>query len=327
MDSRQGIRPSNAGAVGETMHRSDWETLEGYLPAEGRRLWNQSFYFNAYDPKNGIGCVIRAGFMEGSRSANSWMVFFMDGKPLFARYNANLSCPANRLAGGVSVGGMTLESLEPLKVARIRFQTAEFAFDLTWRAMHPLMDAIGFGQDDKDNFAAAHAHAHLEGSCFVTGTVTLRGGDRHTFEGTGGRDIAAGIRDWGSMEHYRVAWPIFTDETAAIGIHGVAGGRHSYMSMWHDGTDWTPIVETEDLVTFDTDEFTVRETHWRLRDAHGREVSYSGIPLFRCFLPADGYTLVEHIAKFTRSDGVEGYGLVECGMRLPWHRDMALGLG
>lgn len=294
--------------------------LEGYIPAEGRPLWNQSFYFNAFDPNSRIGCIIRVGFLEGKGSANSWMVFFVDGTPLFQRFNNDLPCPAGRLAEGVSIAGMTLTSVAPLEAARIRFEASDFAFDLTWRAMHPLIDAVAFGATggDTGSFATSLAHAHLEGSCFVSGTITMPGGDTIRFDGTGGRDIAVGERDWSRMEHYRVAWPIFPDGTAIIGIHGIAGGRDSFMSMVNDGQSWTRMTETRDSFRFAEDAMTVLSTQWEMADERGRRWSVAAVPLFRCFLPADNYVLAEHIAEFTRADGLVGYGLVECGFRLPW---------
>jgi hypothetical protein len=301
---------------------ADAEKLEGYLPAEGRPLWNQSYYFNAYDPNTGVGCFVRAGFLEGAGSANTWLVFFRDGKPLFQRFNADLACPRERLSGSVTLGGMTLTSVESLITARITFATRDFSFDLTWRAMHPLVDAIAFGAGARagatDSFATSLAHAHLEGSCFVSGQVTMRGGERLAFEGSGGRDIAAGMRDWSGMKHYRVAWPIFPDGTAIIGIHGFADARESFMSMVHDGERWTRMAETRDLFEFAADEMTVTGTRWDLVDEAGRPWRLTARPLFRCFLPADAYVLAEHIAEFTRGDGLVGYGLVECGFRLPW---------
>lgn len=301
---------------------ADIEQLEGYLPAKGRPLWNQSYYFNAYDPETRIGCVVRVGITEGVDSANSWLVVFMDGKPVFQRFNAALPCPRERLTDGVTVAGMTLTSLEPLNAARVSFEARDFSFDLTWRAMHPLIDAVAFGARgvDTGSFATSLAHAHLEGSCFVTGKVTMRG-RTVAFNGTGGRDIAAGEREWDRMNHYRVAWPIFADGTAIIGIHGVASGRDSYMSMVHDGSGWTRMAETHDRFTFAADEMTVLDTEWSFTDVAGRAWSYTAKPLFRTFIPADTYVLAEHIAEFTRSDGAKGYGLVECGFRLPWPAD------
>jgi len=295
------------------------EKLEGYLPAEGRTKWNQSFYFNAFDPQTRMGLIARLGFLEGAGSANSWMVAFRDGSPLFQRFNSDLPCPPERLREGVTLGGMHLRSIEPLQSARLSFDSPEFAFDLTWEAIHPLMDAIAFGSagGDTGSFATSLAHAHLEGSCRVTGEMVVRG-ERFAFDGIGGRDIAAGEREWGRMEHYRVAWPIFTDGTAVIGIHGIAGGRDSYMSMVHDGTGWTRMASTEDRFEFAEDAMTVRVTQWNMVDEAGRNWSYQARPIFRTFLPADNYVLAEHIAQFTRSDGVIGYGLVECGYRLPW---------
>lgn len=292
--------------------------LERRIAAEGQRLWNQSYYFNAYDPDSRIGCVIRAGFMEGQGKANSWMVFFIDGKLLFQRFNSDLPCPDERLAEGVRLGDMELSSLDTLRAARITCDTGDFAFDLSWHELHPFVDAVSLGKSDTASFADTFAHAHLEGTSRVSGSVTLPGGEVCSFSGTGARDIAAGIRDWGKMEHYRVAWPIFEDGTSIVGVHGFAGGHGSFMSMANlDGT-WQRIDDNEESYDFADDSMTVRELRWTMHTGAGQRIAFTGTPLFRAFLPADSYVLAEHIARFVREDGVVGYGLVECGFRLPW---------
>jgi hypothetical protein len=298
----------------------DHAPLERRLAADGRRQWNQSYYFNAYDPESRIGCIIRAGFMEGLGKANSWTVFFIDGKLMFHRFNADLPCPDERLADGVRLGDMELLSLDPLKAARIALDTGDFAFDLTWRELHPLVDAVSLDRSDTASFIDTFAHAHLEGTSRVSGSVTLPGGERRAFSGTGARDIAAGIRDWGRMEHYRVAWPIFEDGTSIVAVHGFSGGHSSFMSMANFGDGWKRIADNTEDYDFADDGMTVKETRWSVTSADGQNIAFTGTPLFRCFLPADSYVLAEHIARFVRDDGVIGYGLVECGFKLPWNR-------
>ena len=44
----------------------------------------------------------------------------------------------------------------------------------------------------------------------MKGYVTIRG-DRIALASNGFRDIAAGVRNWDVLRHYRLAWPVFDD--------------------------------------------------------------------------------------------------------------------
>ncbi|MGE4431552.1 MAG: hypothetical protein AB7E05_12500 [Sphingobium sp.] len=296
-----------------------YRRFEGLVPSDGHPLWNQSYYFNAYDPVTRTGCFLRLGFMEEQACCNSWLVVFRDGKPLFQRSNAALPYTPLRPLDGVELDGLRVEVEEPLQKARVRFASRELDFDLLWEGLQPLQDSIALSADEDGAFAEDIAHAHLEGTCRVTGTVRQRDGAILPFEGKGGRDIAAGPRDWGALAHYRIAFPIFDDGMTLIGIHGIAdGGRHAYMRMLHDGTAWHKIARLDDELLFDADDMTVRTTRWTAELADGRNWTVEGRTLFRAFIPHDGFMLAEHMAEFTRDDGATGYGLIECGYRFPW---------
>ncbi|SCW78158.1 hypothetical protein SAMN02927924_02865 [Sphingobium faniae] len=257
--------------------------------------------------------------MEGQGSCNSWIVLFQNGKPLFQRCNAALPYTAARPLDGIELDGLRMEVEEPLRKARIRFTSRELDLDLLWEGLQPLQDSIALSADEDGAFSEDIAHAHLEGTCRVTGQVRLRDGTIVLFDGKGGRDIAAGPRDWGALAHYRIVFPIFDDGLTLIGIHGIAdGGRHAYMKMLHDGARWNRIARLEDELTFEPDDMTVRATRWSAELEDGRRWSVEGRTLFRAFIPHDGFMLAEHMAEFTRDDGAKGYGLIECGYRFPW---------
>ena len=105
---------------------------EDYWPANDHPRWNQSVYFNFYDPAQRIGCFIRVGILENLGETNSWFVFFKDGKPLFNRTNMNLPYTSTRLGlgDGLEVAGMRLRSVEPLSKAHVTFDERDFKVDL-----------------------------------------------------------------------------------------------------------------------------------------------------------------------------------------------------
>src|SRR3546814_108306 len=97
---------------------------EGYCPANEHPDWNQSFYFNFYDPAAQTGGFIRVGILENRKEANLWFIFFRDGRPLFTRLNMNLPYTRERLTGGLTIADVTLRSIDPLRKAEVLFDTA-----------------------------------------------------------------------------------------------------------------------------------------------------------------------------------------------------------
>src|SRR3546814_11350262 len=69
------------------------------------------------------------------------------------------------------------------------------------------IELTGGGGDD--GFAKEMSHYHPEGTCRVTGSITLRDGERIPIDAKGFRDLSVGPRNWDYMRHYRLAWHIF----------------------------------------------------------------------------------------------------------------------
>ncbi len=295
------------------------DVFEGRVAGKGQPLWNQSFYFNAYDPQTRAGVLIRIGLLEHSDQANSWLIAFKDGLPLFTRTNLQLPYVAERPAGGMHIAGMHVEVLEPLRKARIRFEEKDFSFDLTWTALHDVADSLAMSKGDNSAFAEEIADIHLEGPCWVAGHMVARG-ERTELKCHGFRDIAAGVRNWEGLLHYRLAWPIFDNGMTFCGIRGVGtSGASAYMRMFHDGEKWLRVTAMTDDNTYDgEDPFAIREMNWRFTDEHGAERAFTAKPLFRWLFPQDGFVVCEQIMEYRLADGTLGYGLAEGGFRLPW---------
>ena len=293
---------------------------EGYCPASDHQRWNQSVYFNFYDPTNKIGCFIRIGLLENLGEANNWFVFFKDGKPLFTRMNMNLPYTDQRIDTGLSVAGCTIKALEPMKRVQITYDKPDFKVDLIWDAILPLVDAIHLSDAGADDgFFKELMHVHLEGVCRVTGKITLADGEIIEIDGKGFRDVAVGPRNWDFMSHYRLTWPIFDDGVAIVATHGISvKNEDAYVKMIGKGGKWSGVKSIEDKNIYEDDGMTLKEMQWRVVDDDGQVYSYTGKRLFHWNFPLDTYICLEHMMEYTRDDGVKGYGLGECGFRFPW---------
>lgn len=300
------------------MAHPDHARFEGRVAGEGQPRWNQSWYYQAYDAATRTGVFIRLGLLETEQEANTWLIVFRDGQPLFTRTNQNLPYTPDRPDGGIDIAGMHINAEVPLQRTRIRADTADFQLDLSFEAMSPMEDCIAMTRDGDGSFAREIAQVHLEGTCRVRGRIVHRG-QAQDFDGTGFRDVAAGVRNWDGLRHYRLAWPVFENGMAFSGIHGVStSGDTAWMRMMFDGEQWRRIHHIEDRLEFDDDGFAIKAAHWLFVDDRDQRWEMSVRPLFKWLFPLDTFVLREQLGEFRLADGTIGYGLFETGYRLPW---------
>ncbi len=296
----------------------DHARYEGFIAGNKEPRWNQSWYYQAYDPVTRTGAFIRIGLLENQHEANTWMIVFRDGRPLFTRTNLNLLGTSQRPADGITIAGMTITAEVPLKRTRIQFESADFSLNLVWNELAPMEDCIAMTQDAEGSFAREVAHIHLEGTSTVTGELVHRG-ESSAFAGTGFRDIAAGVRNWDGLKHYRLAWPVFDNGMAFAGVHGIStAGQSAWMRMMYDGQRWIRVKHVDDAMIFDDEGFAVTSAKWTFTDEQDRQWGMNGKPLFNWLFPFDTFVLREQLMEFRLDDGTMGYGLYETGYRLPW---------
>lgn len=293
---------------------------EGYCPANEHPDWNQSFYFNFYDPAAQTGGFVRVGILENRKEANLWFIFFRDGRPLFTRLNMNLPYTRERLTGGLTIADVTLRSIDPLRKAEVLFDNDQFKVALEWDAILPMTDSIELtGGGGDDGFAKEMSHYHPEGTCRVTGSITLRDGERIPIDAKGFRDLSVGPRNWDYMRHYRLAWPIFDNGLSIVAVHGFSTtGKDAWMRMVGKDGRWLAVTDVRERIEFEDDDITMRTGEWQVTDADGDTHEFTSRRIFRWTFPFDTFVVTEHMMEYRLADGTLGYGLGECGFRLPW---------
>ncbi len=298
---------------------SDTRNPEGYLPANDQQKWNQSYYFNFYDPKSKIGALLRIGILENLKEVNAWTVFFMDGTPIFTRVNMNLPYTADRIDKGMDVAGMRVTSIETLRKCRVQVSCLEFSADLIFEQTCPMSDAVAMSAGVSKTFSENLAAAHLEGPSHVTGTVTVREKGVIKIDCTGFRDVAYGNRNWDGLIHYRLCWPVFSNGITVAVIRAISKtGESSYIRHVYDGKQWLGVKKMEDKLEFNEDRMVVKSLKYKVWDVNDRLYEFTGVPIFSYNFPMDTFCVLEHEVEFRMSDGAIGYGLVECGYRGPW---------
>jgi hypothetical protein len=70
-------------------------------------LWNESFWFAFYDPREELGVTVRLGMYPNKREGNLYLFFVHRGEVVHSLIDMRAPLPAGR--GRLGIGGMTVE--------------------------------------------------------------------------------------------------------------------------------------------------------------------------------------------------------------------------
>lgn len=192
-------------------------------PGEAKN-YNESMYFNVFDPKTMAGGWFRIGNRPNENYAEvSVCLYLPDGRIAFAFARPAISGNSEMKAGGLSV-----EVVEPFKALKVRYEgkalllarphemadpkaayranpSVACTVTLDYEGVSPMYggetvnaDGSPLAIDPEKSFAKAHYEQH----CAAKGVVTV-GDERFEIDGFGLRDKSWGPRHWQAIEWYR----------------------------------------------------------------------------------------------------------------------------
>lgn len=298
--------------------------------------FNESMYFNVYDPDHRLGGFFRLGNRANEGTGEMTTCLYLpDGRVAFMFLR-----PPVTSNDAFDAGGMRFDVIEPFAELRVRYtgpvvlldepldmadpRTAfttnprvEATVELTYRGRSAMVG--GEPDQPQERPGEEFARGHYEQLVEATGTVTVDG-TSWAVSGHGLRDHSWGPRYWQAPWYYRWLTANFGADFGFMGSRiarrdgaGIRGGF-----VWEDGalhlcdgfvisTDWSG-----DDLYHRTLEATLSagERTWHVR---GRVMNL--IPLRNRRRDPDGNPLVtrisEGLTEWTLADGRVGYGLSE----------------
>lgn len=311
------------------------EPADEYLHELGpEATFNESMYFNVYDPAAELGGFFRVGNRANEGHAEMTVCLYLpDGRVAFMYQRPTIDSNDVFDAGGlrfevhepferltVSYEGRTVVLDDPLAMADPRAAFTEnphvdCTVDLTYTRVS---DPIGGESDQPEKAGEEFAKGHYEQLVAATGSVRVDG-TTWAVEGFGLRDHSWGPRTWQAPFYYRWLTANFGDDFGFMGSRIArrdSGGVRAGF-VWEDGrmipcdgfeisTEW----EGDDRYHHDI-EATLRAT----TDAGPREWAVRGrvlslIPL-RNRREGRVTRISEGLTEWTLDDGRVGYGLSE----------------
>jgi hypothetical protein len=317
------------------------EPSDEYMHAlEDAQNFNESMYFNVYDPAERVGGFFRLGNRANEGYAEmTACIYLPDGSVGFMYKRPEIrSNDAFDAAGmrfevvtpfeelNVSYDGKVCVLTDPLQMAdpgeAFRNNPIESCkVELTYRGLSPMMGGERVNDDGspvEEDAATAFARGHYEQHIGGRGSISV--GDREwAIDGYGLRDHSWGPRFWQSPWWYRWLTMNFDDDFGLmVNTAGTReGGRIGTGVVFADGK-YEVIVEATVDNDWTGDDLYHQNIRARVRTAtRGYEISgnvLSLIPLRNRRRTPDGDTLVTRISEGMtewKCDGRTGYGLSE----------------
>jgi hypothetical protein len=192
--------------------------------------FNESVYFNFFDPKQNRGGFVRIGNRANEGYAEvTVIVWNPDGSAMF-----NYEKPSISHNNGWNAGGLEIEILVPAEKVRTTYSgealfladphemsdpgkafksnpRKSLKIDLIHDAVGPLYGHVG-EPGDGNEFARSHTEQHMR----VAGSIQLGDDSPLTFSGWGLRDHSWGPRYWQAAKSYRWITGNFGDDLGMI---------------------------------------------------------------------------------------------------------------
>jgi len=285
---------------------------ENLHAAGPERHWQESYYFNWFDPTRGYFGLTRIGFRPSEGQVDAIVVAILDGHPQYIYPGVNLDQRGQwselSVREGLRAGRLVYEMEEPLERWRLR-REGRNATDLTWDAFTAPHDYRADGRAMPDNLAASH----FEQTGRIHGWTEFRG-YRLEVDGTGQRDKSWGVRDWARVEGWNWISAQFGQEVSFNAWEGsLAGRRHVGGYVFRDGQNHA-IEELEVELTWGPKSHVPRASRLRILDSSGTESRVTGQAIGQCGLVKRGHFVQETPSTFWLHWGGNarhGVGVVE----------------
>ena len=288
--------------------------------------FNESVYFNFFDPSQNRGGFVRIGNRANEGYAEMTVIVWNpDGSALF-----NYDKPEITHNDAWHAGGLNIEIVEPAETVKTTYHgNAVYLTDprdmgnpgrafkdnphhtlrieLQHDAVGPMYGHVG-DPDDDNQFARAHTEQHMR----VSGKIQMGDEAAIDFNGWGLRDHSWGPRYWQATPSYRWITGNFGDDLGMIvrtNSKGEGGG------LFHEGQKLVRITQTKltteyapntNYHTALTAELTLEDG--RVRQLAGRVMGY--IPL-RNRRKGSHTHVGEGMTEYTLDGELVGYGLSE----------------
>ncbi|MBU7044190.1 MAG: hypothetical protein HXS47_11410 [Theionarchaea archaeon] len=276
--------------------------------------WNESYYFNFYDPHEDIGGFTRIGYKPNITEGTGYLFLFYRGDILVFHHHKAITAVPDL----ISMGG-----LEFIPEWKIRFSGSmqkmkstshtpvDVTVDLTYAPLSAEFSYVDCVTSEELQRGRVVCEDHYEQIGIMKGNITI---DSQVYQVTGfsERDHSWGERDWNAPRKWIYVTAHF-DRDFAINIATMdLGTTHIDVGfIFHHGEN-IPVDSICETTISDKGQQT--SFHYDIEDVQGNSYIIEGEVLNTVHIPYERQgrlsILHENLARFT-CEGKEGYGIAE----------------
>ncbi len=309
-------------------------------PLEEASNFNESMYFNYFDPHERLGGFLRLGNRANEGYAElTTCLYLPDGRVAFTYARPEISSN-----DAFDAGGMRFEVIEPFEALRVAYRGklcllerplemanprraftenpwTEAAIELEYRGLSPMLGGERTNDDGTpvtEDPAEAFARGHYEQHVGARGVVRV-GDEEWEVDGYGLRDHSWGPRFWQAPWWYRWLTGNFgEDQGFVVSIVTRRDGAQAVGGVWFEDGEYQPLERVTIDTSWRTDDCYHEHIHAVAATATAEHVIdgdvLSLIPLRNRRTSPEGEQLLTRISEGMtewRSDGRVGFGLSE----------------
>ena len=311
------------------------EPIDEYTHQAGTEpTFNESMYFNVFDPSAGVGGFFRVGNRVNEGMAEVTCCLYLGG----GRVGFSFGRPKISTNDAFDAGGMRFDVVTPFEELTVSYDGKVTLLDDPLEMADPkaaflsnprascsvslrytrVSDMFGGESDRPEKPGQEFAKAHYEQLVAATGTISVDGVGSWSISGFGLRDHSWGPRTWQAPFYYRWltgnAGPDFGFMASRVASPTGPGTRGGF--VWEDGQlHLCPSATISTVWTSDDEGSYHREVTFSLEGVDDR--SWSGKGEVLTLMPLRNRRderitrISEGMTRWTLSDGRVGYGLSE----------------
>ena len=266
--------------------------------------WRESYYFNVSDRRSGLTLLTTIGLLPNKKRSAGFVYLMRDwktlllkpvikrGRPEFDGRELNLKGLEYRVDGCDWI---------------LEFDSDRISFSIRFK---PLNRAYAYATEEADKAFERIGTQHYEQAGEFEGWIMVAGKKERFGPCFGHRDHSWGIRDWSSVDKYRLFCCTFSKDLAVNLWEGSMGGMEFLEGYVFDGERNSLVVRSKVKTEYGDNGLEPKSARIHIEDDEGRE------HLMKCKVvsctpfPPKQSLLYETISEMNLN-GVKGHGLLE----------------
>ncbi len=297
----------------------DLDHLDGQSGGGGvfdHPAWRESYYFNMTDTKSGITIITTIGMLPNKSRTAGFLLVMKNNETILLRPLIVFKRP---LHSDCSFRAKELEYTVKGVNWKICYESKNVKLNLVFKPVNKLF-AYANG-DTSDAVFEKIGTQHYEQSGTFSGRVFQNGEWTDVGPCFGHRDHSWGIRDWSSVDRYKLFCCTFSEKLAFNLWEGCMGGGDFLRGYVFDGRENNKIAASNVKTLYRSDGREPKGALVKLVDDKGKDCEIRCEVVSSHLFPPKSSILYETVARM-EMNGEVGYGLLEYLYHVPnpFHR-------